>query len=278
MLGFGLGLRPAHYESILASAPAVDWFEVLTENYLSTGGRPLHYLDAVRSRYPVTLHGVSLSIGSTDPLDEDYLRQLVLLAARCEPAWISDHLCWTGVGGINTHDLLPLPYTRDAIDHVSARIHAVQDRLRRPLVLENVSSYIGFSSSEMPEWEFLASIARKTGCQLLLDINNIYVNHRNSGLSPAASLEGIPTGTVRQVHLAGHQDLGDHCIDTHDAPVSQPVWELYESAIRRFGPVSTLLERDDNIPPLHELVGELDVARKIASTLAHSPPRGGPAQ
>jgi uncharacterized protein (UPF0276 family) len=263
-LGFGLGLRPPHYAAILAEAPAVDWFEVITENYLVGGGRPLHFLDAIRERYPVVMHGVSLSIGALEPLDADYLARVRALARRCEPAWISDHLCWTGTDGTNLHDLLPLPYTEEALEHLAPRVAQVQDVLGRPLVLENVSSYVSYASSAMAEWEFLAALSRRTGCRLLLDVNNVYVSSRNHGFAARDFLDGVPVEAVQQFHLAGHLDLGSHVIDTHDAPVREEVWDLYAHALRRFGPVSTLLERDDHIPPLAELVGELDRARSIA--------------
>jgi uncharacterized protein (UPF0276 family) len=265
-LGFGLGLRPVHYSSILESAPAVDWFEVLTENYLIDGGRPLHFLDSIRARYPIVMHGVSMSIGSTAALDETYLARVAGLARRCVPEWVSDHLCWTGVDGRNLHDLMPLPYTEEALAHVAGRIAHVQERLGRELVLENVSSYVSYASSAMSEWEFLAELARRTGCRLLLDVNNVYVSSRNHGFDAREFLDGVPREAVQQFHIAGHQDHGTHCIDTHDAPVRSEVWDLYAHAVRRFGPVSTLLERDDAIPPLEELVAELGQARAVASS------------
>ena len=263
-LGFGLGLRPPHDAAVLETGPAVDWFEVITENYLVGGGRPLHYLDATRARYPLVMHGVSLSIGSTAPLDTGYIARVRALAARCEPEWISDHLCWTGTDGANLHDLLPLPYTVEALEHLAPRIDRVQELLGRPLVLENVSSYVSYTSSAMSEWEFLTALARRTGCRLLLDVNNVYVSSRNHGFDPREFLDGVPVEAVQQFHLAGHLDLGTHVIDTHDAPVRAEVWDLYAHAVRRFGQVSTLLERDDNIPPLEELVAELGHARTVA--------------
>jgi len=263
-LGFGLGLRPPHYAAILETWPAVDWFEIITENYLVGGGRPLHHLDAIRARYPVVMHGVSLSIGSTAPLDLAYLASVRRLAARCEPEWISDHLCWTGTDGSNLHDLMPLPYTEEALAHLCPRIDRVQELLARPLVIENVSSYVSYTGSAMSEWEFLAALAARTGCRLLLDVNNVYVSSRNHGFEPRDFLDGVPVAAVQQFHLAGHLDLGTHVIDTHDAPVRDEVWELYAHALRRFGPLSTLLERDDNIPPLEELLAELDRARTVA--------------
>jgi hypothetical protein len=264
-LGFGLGLRPVHYPEIFDGSPCVDWFEAISENYMVPGGRPIHALMRVRERWPVVLHGVSLSIGSTDPLDEAYLGRLKALADRVEPAWISDHLCWTGIGGINLHDLLPLPYTEEALDHVVGRVLQVQERLGRQILLENVSSYVTFAQSAVPEWEFLAEIARRADCLLLLDVNNVYVSAFNHEFDPLAYLDAIPGERVRQIHLAGHENNGTHIIDTHDHPVIDSVWSLYAEAIRRFGPVATMIERDDRIPPLAELEGELDRARAVAA-------------
>ncbi len=265
-LGFGLGLRTAHYEEILNGEPHVDWFELLSENYMVAGGKPLHYLDRICERYPVVMHGVSLSIGSTDPLDRDYLAKLKALAERVHPHWISDHLCWTGVAGKNTHDLLPIPYTEEALAHIVARVSEIQDFLGRRILLENVSSYVSFKDSELTEWEFIAEIARRADCLLLLDINNIYVSAFNHGFDAQAYLAGIPADRVQQIHLAGHSNCGDYIIDTHDADVIDPVWDLYAKAIARIGPVTTMIERDDNIPPLAELVAELDQARQVAAT------------
>jgi uncharacterized protein (UPF0276 family) len=263
-LGFGLGLRPTHYEAVLAERPAVDWFEVITENYLVDGGRPLHYLTRVREHYPLVMHGVSLSIGSSAPLDLEYVRQVGSLAARIEPAWISDHLCWTGVGGKNLHDLLPLPYTEEALRHVVERVQRVQDMLGRRLLLENVSSYLSFRDSELTEWEFLRAVAERADCLILLDVNNVYVSSVNHEFDPTTFLSAIPVERVQQIHLAGHQDHGNFLVDTHDQPVPDPVWELYRAAVRRFGIVSTMIERDANIPPLHELLAELAAARALA--------------
>lgn len=264
-LGFRLGLRPAHYEAILNASPGVDWFEVISENYLVPGGKPLDYLDRIRARYPLAMHGVSLSIGSNDPLNRDYLRQLKALAARIEPAWISDHLCFTGAHGINAHDLLPLPYTEEAIRHVVACVSEVQEFLGRRILLENVSSYVTYPESEMHEWDFLREIAERAECLILLDINNIYVSGINHEFDPRAYIDAIPVDRVWQFHLAGHHNLGDYIIDTHDEPVIDPVWALYAHSVRRFGRVSTMIERDDNIPPLPGLLAELDHARKIAA-------------
>lgn len=263
-LGFGLGLRVDHYEAVLADRPRVDWFEVLTENYLVPGGKPLNYLMRIRERYPLVMHGVSLSIGSTAPLNREYLQQLKALAARVEPEWVSDHLCWTGVAGRNTHDLLPLPYTEEALAHVVARVRAVQDVLERRILLENVSSYVTFRESPLTEWQFLAEIATRADCLILLDVNNIYVSAVNHEFDPLAYLEAIPPARVQQIHLAGHENHGDYLVDTHDHPVPDPVWRLYAHALRRCGPVSTMIERDDHIPPLAELCAELDQARALA--------------
>jgi len=265
-LGFGLGLRTTHYEEILAGRCAVDWFELLSENYLVPGGKPLHYLDRIRADYPVVMHGVSLSIGSTDALDFDYLGALKALAERVSPHWISDHLCWTGVDGKNAHDLLPMPYTEEAIRHIVSRVEAVQEFLGRRILLENVSSYVSYRESELTEWEFLAEIARRADCLILLDVNNIYVSAFNHGFDAERYLAGVPPERVQQIHLAGHSHCGDHIIDTHDADVIDPVWDLYAKAIQRLGPVSTMIERDDHIPPFADLVAELDRARRIART------------
>ncbi len=262
--GFGLGLRPPHYEAILADRPAVDWFEVLSENYLVDGGKPLHFLDRIRADYPVVLHGVSLSIGSSSPLDFGYLERLKTLAARVEPLWISDHLCWTGIAGRHLHDLMPLPYTREAISHVAERVGRVQDFLGRQILLENVSSYLTYRDSEISEWEFLTAVSEAADCLILLDVNNIYVSSQNHGFDPLAYLDAMPPERVQQIHLAGHTHNDALLIDTHDQPVPDPVWSLYGEALRRVGPVATMIERDDNIPPLHELVAELGLARDWA--------------
>jgi uncharacterized protein len=263
-LGFGLGLRVDHYEAVLADAPPVDWFEVLTENYLVPGGKPLDYLTRIRARFPVAMHGVSLSIGSTAPLDHQYLREVKELARRIEPEWVSDHLCWTGVAGRNTHDLLPLPYTEEAIEHVVARVRTVQEVLGRRILLENVSSYVSFRDSSLTEWEFLGEIAARADCLILLDVNNIYVSAVNHEFDPLEYLNAVPPERVQQIHLAGHENHGDYLVDTHDHPVCDPVWELYAAALARCGPVSTMIERDDHIPPLAELCAELTRAREVA--------------
>jgi uncharacterized protein (UPF0276 family) len=264
LAGFGLGLRTPHYEAVLNEPHAIDWLEVITENYLVPGGKPLAYLERIRERFPLVMHGVSLSIGSTDPIDFDYLAGVRALAARIEPHWISDHLCWTGIEGRNLHDLLPLPYTEEALALVVARVGQIQDALGRQILLENVSSYLTFHESEMSEWEFLGEVAERADCAILLDINNIYVSSVNHGFNPSTYLQAMPTDRVRQLHLAGHSDLGGHLIDTHDHPIVEPVWNLYCAAIAQFGAVPTMIERDDNIPPLGELVAELQIARDLA--------------
>ena len=259
-LGFGLGLRAKHYQDILASKPAVDWFEVLSENYMVPGGQALNILDRIRADYPVVMHGVSLSIASTAPLNTEYLQDLKTLAKRVQPKWISDHLCWTGVHGRNLHDLLPIPYTEEALDHVVERVKRVQDFLGRQIVLENVSSYVSFKDSEMAEWEFLSELSSRADCWLLFDVNNVYVSAFNHGYDPKKFIEGIPLDRVIQFHVAGHEHMDTHIIDTHDAPVCEDVWELYRIALKRFGPISTMIERDDSIPPLSELLEELTEA------------------
>ena len=262
--GFGLGLRTQHYEALLGEPHAIDWLEVITENYLVPGGKPLWYLDSVRERFPLVMHGVSLSIGSTDPIDREYLGAVRALAERIEPHWISDHLCWTGIEGRNLHDLLPLPYTEEALRLVSERIEQVQEALGRQILLENVSSYLSYRSSEMSEWEFLAEVAQRADCAILLDINNVYVSSINHGFDAFTYLKAVPKSRVRQFHLAGHSDMQGHLIDTHDHPIAAPVWDLYARAVEHFGAIPTMIERDDNIPPLGELVAELDRAREVA--------------
>lgn len=266
-LGFGLGLRPDYYEEILTQKPALDWFEILTENYMVPGGKPLYYLDKIRADYPVVMHGVSLSLGSSDPLDRDYLYQLKNLVTRVEPVWVSDHLCWTGINGINAHDLLPIPYTRQAVTHIVSRIQQIQDFLGRPILIENVSSYLTYKQSEMTEWEFILNIVNQSGCFILLDVNNVYVSSINHEFDPLEYIQAMPRGRVAQIHLAGHSDHGNYIIDTHDAPVIQPVWDLYATTIRHLGKVSTMIERDDNMPPLAELLAEVNQAQRITEVV-----------
>lgn len=263
--GFGLGLRPEHYADFRAGPQPVDWLEIISENYMVPGGKPLATLDAIRADYPVVMHGVSLSIGSDEPLDLAYLADLKALAERVEPLWISDHLCWTGINAHNSHDLLPLPYDAPALDCVVGNIGRVQDYLGRRILIENPSSYVTFRSSDRSEWDFLAEMAARADCLLLLDVNNIYVSARNHGFDPQDYLAGLPADRIQQIHLAGHSDMGDYVIDTHDADVCDAVWELYGDAVRMFGPVATMIERDDHIPPLGQVIAELDRARALAA-------------
>jgi uncharacterized protein len=270
-LEVGIGLRPRHYHDVLATRPKVSWFEVISENYLGarscSGNRPLEILEQVRQNYPVVLHGVSLNVGSTDPLRLDYLSQLKWLIDRIGPAWVSDHLCWTGIEGENLHDLLPLPYTEDVVRYVAERVAQVQDVLGRQILLENVSSYLTYRHSQMLEWEFLAELASKADCGILLDVNNVHVSATNHGFDRRKYLDGVPPERVGQIHLAGHDDGGKLLIDTHDRRVAFPVWELYRYAIERFGPVPTLIEWDDKIPALPELLAEAGRARQIQESV-----------
>jgi uncharacterized protein len=262
---FGLGLRKPHYKDFLdGPAPvAVDFVEVISENFMVDGGRPLDVLERVRERHPVALHGVSMSLGSADGLRDDYLRRLRSLVDRIDPLFVSDHLSWSRIERFNSHDLLPLPYTDEALDVVCANIHRAQDSLGRTMLVENPSSYVTFDS-DMTEWEFLDAVCARTDCGLLLDVNNIYVSCKNHGLDANTYLAGIPAARVRQIHLAGHSQGKELLIDTHDSAVPDPVWSLYASTLERVGPVATMIERDDAIPPLSDLLVELDVARSIA--------------
>ena len=267
--GFGLGLRRQHYAALLGGDDdAVDWLEIVSENFLVDGGRPLAMLDRFAERWPLAMHGVALDIGGSDPLDHDYLRALSKLAKRVRPAIVSDHLCWSRHRGVQLHDLLPLPQTGEAVRHVAARVGAVQDALGMRLALENVSSYLRFAGDEMDEAAFLCAIAAESGCALLLDVNNVYVNARNHGFDAFAFLDALPRDAVVQLHLAGHGEDAQGSgllIDTHDAPVCDEVWALYSHARRRFGEVPAMIERDDHIPPLAELLAELAIARRIAA-------------
>ncbi len=266
-LGFGLGLRVDHYEAILQEKPAIDWFEIITENYLVPGGKPLYYLDKIREHYPMVMHGVSLSIGSSDPLDFDYLSQVKQLMKRVEPKWISDHLCFTGVNHKNLHDLLPLPYTEEMMNHVVSRIQTVQEFLGSQILIENVSSYISYQQSEMTEWEFLSEISKRADCHILLDVNNVYVSSKNHEFDPLEYIHAMPSNRLYQIHLAGHLNMGDYIIDTHDHDIVDSVWDLYRQTIDMHGFISTMIERDDNIPPLHSLIDELNIARKMISEI-----------
>jgi uncharacterized protein (UPF0276 family) len=267
--GFGLGLRKEHYSDFLSAQQPVDFVEIISENFMASGGQPLRTLDAVRERHPIAMHGVSMSIGTSGGLDPDYLNALQALADRVDPLWVSDHLCWTSVGGFATYDLLPLPYTDEALSVCIANIAQAQDVLERPILIENPSSYMSFRQNTMSEWEFLAALAAETGCYLLLDVNNIYVSGVNHGFAPSDFLNGLPTDRVRQIHLAGHsQGPEGLLIDTHDAPVCDAVWQVYQAAVDRFGPCATMIERDDAIPPLSELLDELAQARRLAQVTA----------
>jgi uncharacterized protein (UPF0276 family) len=266
--GFGLGLRTAHYAELQATTSAtsgIDWFEILTENYLTGGGKPLAMLDLVRRDYPLVMHGVSMSIGSPDGPSMDYLRALKALADRVQPLWISDHLCWTGTQGKNMHDLFPLPYTEEAVATVVRNVRRVQDFLERPILLENVSSYVSFAADTIKEWDFVAAVAEESDSLILLDVNNVYVSSVNHHFDPLTYLRSLPAQRVQQIHLAGHSVQDDGCIiDTHDQAVSDPVWALYAKALRLVGPVATMIERDDHIPPLADMAGELRRARSLS--------------
>jgi len=271
-LGHGVGLRPPHYPRILDATARADWFEVIIENFTVPGGRPLRVLDAARSLAPVVLHGVSLDLGGSGPLNQDHLATVAALAARVEPAWVSEHLCWGAVRRRYAHDLLPLPYTEEALAHVVDRIARVQDRLRRRILVENVSSYVTYTHSTMPEWTFLAAVAEAADCGILLDVNNVHVGAVNHGFPAVEYLAGVPAARIGQIHLAGHTDAGTHLVDTHDHPVPPPVWALYREAVRRFGAVPTLVEWDDSIPAFEELLAEAERARTIeAEETSHEP-------
>jgi hypothetical protein len=266
-LGVGVGLRPVHYADIRERAangsPGVDWFEAISENYMIPGGRPLRILDEVAGHSPLVLHGVSMNIGSIDPLDASYLEALRQLGARYQPRWVSDHLCWTSVDGRNLHDLIPLPYTEECIRHVSRRVRQVQETLGRRIALENVSSYVTFAADALREWEFLTAIAEEADCGILLDVNNIFVSSQNHSFDPVSYIDGVPPGRVFQIHLAGHRQEGSLLIDTHDHPVRQEVWDLFDYTIGRLGPVSTMIEWDDHIPTYERLIEEAQRARVI---------------
>jgi len=262
-LGIGVGLRTVHYRHLLEERPALDFLEIISDNYLETQGRPLEVLDQLATRVPMVMHGVSLSIGADDPLDRTYLRRLVALRDRIGARWVSDHLCFTGAAGRNTHDLLPLPLTRAALAHVASRVRVVQDALGAPLIIENPSTYIAWKGSTIPEAEFLAELCARTDCGLLLDVNNVYVSARNHGFDAEAYLDAIPWDRVVQFHVAGHSDNGDHCVDTHDGPVIDPVWQLLASAWRRCDGASVLLEWDASIPSFPEVHAEALRARRV---------------
>jgi uncharacterized protein (UPF0276 family) len=272
-LGFGVGLRTVHFQHVLAERPRVDWFEIISENFMDTGGRPLRVLDEVAAHYPIVMHGVSLSIGSTDPLDRTYLRKLRALAERVKPVWVSDHLCWTGVARRTSHDLLPVPLTEASLAHVTDRVKRVQDHLGRPLILENPSSYIEFRESTIPEWEFLARLAEAADCGLLLDVNNVYVSAFNHRFDARAYIEAIPPARVVQFHLAGHTHCGTHILDTHSDHVVDAVWDLYRLAHARTGGRATLLEWDEAIPTFDVVHEEVLKARRLVEAEV-APARG----
>lgn len=261
--GAGIGLRSVHYQDILGDAASVPWFEVLSENYFGKGGLPLHYLEQVRSNYPVTLHGVGMSLGSTDPLNFEYLSHLKQLAERIEPAWISDHLAWVSAGNRYAHDLLPLPYTEEALSNFAERLLQVQDFLGRNLLIENPSSYLSYRDSDMTEWEFLQELVSRTDCDILFDVNNVYVSGSNHGFDPIEYLHALPAGRVKEIHLAGYQKQDNYLFDTHGFRVHPPVWELYRATIKHLGPVPTLIEWDNDIPPFETLIDEASIAQKV---------------
>lgn len=260
-LGIGVGLRTVHYQHILDEQPAVDWFEIISENFMSTRGRPLYILDQVAERYPIAMHGVAMSLGSTDDLDMEFLKRLKAVVDRIDPAWVGDHVCWTGVAGRNSHDLLPMPYNEQSLAHIVERINIVQDYLGRRLVLENPSTYMTFKQSTMSEQQFIAQMANDADCGLLLDVNNVYVSCRNHGWDAMQYLEGFPFDRVVQIHLAGHTDKGTHCLDTHDGPVIDEVWQLYKKVQQQAGNRATLLEWDDSIPDFQTVHDEALRAR-----------------
>lgn len=273
-LGFGVGLRSGHYDYLQANWPQVDWFEVISENFMDSRGRPRHVLDEIIARYPVVAHGVSLSIGSADPLDFDYLARLKRFVDEIQPLWVSDHVCWTGVAGLNTHELVPIPFTDEALEHVVARIRIVQDVLERRIVLENPSSYVTYVASTMTEWEFLARMAGAADCGLLLDVANVRVSAVNHDFDPVEYLRALPHERIVQMHLAGHDDRATHIVDTHDRPVSDPVWDLYAIATELTGGVSTLIEWDERLPPFPEVHAEVLKARRLQAGGEGAPMEG----
>jgi uncharacterized protein (UPF0276 family) len=262
-LGFGLGLRPQHYAELLDQNPQVDWLEIISENFMLEGGRALYFLDQFAERYRIVPHGVSLSIGSTDPLDWDYLKKLKKVVQKLDPPWFSDHLCWSKYNSFNLHNLMPLPYTPEVVSYVADRIRIIQDYMEKPFLLENVSSYVEFKDSAMPEWEFITRISEEADCGILLDVNNIFVSSFNHDFDPMAYINYVPTERVKQFHIAGHSDKGTYILDTHDHEIRDEVWKLYMEAAKRFKHVSVMIERDDKIPPLHDLLEELNYAKRL---------------
>ncbi|MDE1900970.1 MAG: DUF692 domain-containing protein [Alphaproteobacteria bacterium] len=263
-LGFGLGLRAPHYEQVLREKPKVDFFEIISENYIDAHEGYWEYLADLRAHYPMIMHGVSMNIGSADPFNDDYFRKLKKLIDHLQPIWVSDHLCFTGLGGHNTHDLLPIPYVQESLQHVISRIHEAQEKLGRTLVIENPSTYLEFQASDIPEWEFLREVAKATGCGVLLDVNNVYVSSFNHGYDPKQYIDAIPADAIAQIHLAGHLNLGTHIIDTHDNHVIDAVWDLYAYTVANKGLHSTMIEWDDNIPAFNVLLAEINKARDVA--------------
>jgi uncharacterized protein len=267
-LGFGVGLRSGHFDYLQRNEPPVDWFEIIPENFMDSQGRPRRVLEQIAARYPVVLHCLSLSIGSTEPIDFQYLRRVKELAAEVGAAWVSDHVCWTAVGGVHTHELLPIPFTEESLAHVVDRVRAAQEFLGAPLILENPSSYVTFTASTMSEGAFLARLAEEADCGLLLDVNNVYVSSANHGFDPMEYLRSLPHRRVVQIHLAGHSDAGTHIIDSHDRPVADEVWDLYRAAVELTGPVSTLLEWDDRLPAFPEVHAEVLKARQFVEVIS----------
>lgn len=261
--GAGVGLRSAHYQTVLETLPDVPWFEALTDNYMGNGGLPLYYLEKIREHYPITFHGVGLSLGSLDPLDNQYIQKLKERIKRYQPSLVSDHLCWSSYDGIHGNDLFPMPYSQEALNHMVGRIQQVQDALGQRIVVENVSSYVTFQSDEMTEWEFLSEVVKRADCDLLCDVNNIYVSARNHQFDPMVYLKALPHDRIREIHLAGYEDEGTHLLDTHGEAVHPPVWDLYQKAIELIGPVATLIEWDNNIPAFETLHLEAKKAAQI---------------
>lgn len=254
--GAGLGLRASHYQEIFETKPDVPWFELLSDNYMAAGGLPIQRAEKVRQDYPITLHGVGMSLGSADPLNTDYLKRLKVLADRLEPHYVSDHIAWVSVDGKYTHDLLPLPYNEDMLQHLRVRIQQVQEYLGRTILIENPSSYLSFDSSDMGEADFINQLSLSSGCELLLDVNNIYVSAMNHGFDPYQYLESIPQDKVKEIHLAGYEQMDGYLFDTHGHSVKPPVWDLYRAALKRFGSVPTLIEWDTDVPEFSTLLAE----------------------
>lgn len=265
LTGVGIGLRSQHYQDILKHSPDIPWFEALSDNYMNDGGLPLYYLEQIRQHYPITFHGVGMSLGATDPLNEEYLTRLKGLIARFEPVYVSDHLCWSSHSGLYANDLLPMPYTQEAVRHIAERILRVQDFLGRRILIENVSSYVSYTQSVMEEVDFLTEVVGQADCDLLCDVNNIYVSAKNHHYDPLVYLSKLPADRIKEFHLAGYEDMGTHLLDTHGARVHEPVWALYQEALKRFGPIPTLIEWDTDIPDFDVLVQEQSRAKDFMS-------------